>query len=109
MFLFMLRYALLNLGLISRRSLHPPVMHSFVQDILILDISFIEGSYETVLVHSGHAAGKGKELPRGINVGIAGQIMPYSHHLAELAVPDRIRPRCFSKAAQAVYDHSVFL
>ena len=50
MFLFMLRYALLNLGLISRRSLHPPVMHSFVQDILILDISFIEGSYPEAML-----------------------------------------------------------
>ena len=39
-------------------------MHSFVQDFLILDVPFIEGADEAVLVHPGHAAGKGKELPR---------------------------------------------
>ena len=83
-------------------------MHSFVQDILIFDVPFIEGSEETVLVHPGHAAGKGKELTRGLNVGIAGQIMPYSHHLVELAVLDRICSQCFRKAAQAVYDHTVY-
>ena len=65
-------------------------MHSFVQDILIFDVPFIEGTDETILVHPGHAARKGKELPRGLNVGIADQIMPYSHHLVEQAVLDRI-------------------
>ena len=83
-------------------------MHSFVQDILIFDVPFIEGTDETVLVHPGHAAGERKKFPRGLNVGISGQIMPYRHHLVELAVLDRICSQSFRQAAQTVYDHTVY-
>ena len=91
-----------------RRRLHPPVLHSFVKDALIFDVPFLEGPHETLLVHPGHAADEGEERPRSLDVGIPGEIMPYRHHLVELAVLDWIGFQGVGKAAQAVYNHPVY-
>lgn len=70
------------------RSLHPLSCTLSLRTPLYLNVPFVESPDETLHVHSGHTVGKWEEFTGGLDVRIAGQIMPYSYHLVKLAVLD---------------------
>ena len=60
-------------------------MHSFVKDIFLFDVPFIEDTDETLLVCSRNAVHQLQQLPGGLYLRVLSEMPANNEHLVELA------------------------